>query len=435
MRRLGAEERAAVARSLVDPSDAALTAATRAVAAWLSQAFTYYLDFRKTGQRPAQASSPTYVRAFDTGAMTLAAIFLRNGDARGALDALDQTGAQRAILPAFYNRIRAAVRRRTPPPTGRRLAAMGFASRDPEEGDGGLAKTRPGSARRGPLGHLARGLPARPRELRRRDARRAIARALRHARGRAARAQRRPRPERDPRERQRRARALARRDRRQRRDGRSRRGEAHLPRRGRRDGGGRAARAEGPRRAHERARPLRDGGHRDPRRQPPGGAAAARPGRRRRALGLPPSRRSPRWSVRRATTPRRSPTWSARLTAPDAKSAPVDVAEARVLAYEAPPQSGGQEGPREGGALDAALSATLAARGAAVGSAAQRARGGAAARPGARGLRRHERRVRGRSIGPWRWPDRTGRPWAAAMLDAIGQPRSCGTISSRRARR
>jgi hypothetical protein len=133
MRRLGSEERAAVARALVDPSDAALTAATKAVAAWLGQAFEDYYEFKKTGQRPAPAEFPEYARALDTGAMTMAAIFLRNGDARGALEALEQTGAQRAILPAFYLRIRSAAT--TDAAADWQALAVGFAARDPEEGE------------------------------------------------------------------------------------------------------------------------------------------------------------------------------------------------------------------------------------------------------------------------------------------------------------
>jgi tetratricopeptide (TPR) repeat protein len=108
MRQLGADERTAVARALVDPSDQALEDAVRAVNAWVTRAIEYQIAFKKSGQRPEREEAVEATRALESGGATMAALFLRNGDARGALDALNQTGGRRVILPALYQRIDAA---------------------------------------------------------------------------------------------------------------------------------------------------------------------------------------------------------------------------------------------------------------------------------------------------------------------------------------
>jgi tetratricopeptide (TPR) repeat protein len=108
MRKLGTEERAAVARALIDPSDQALEEAVKAVNAWVTRAIEYNIEFRQTGKRPEREEAIEASRALESGGATMAALFLRHGDAKGALSALDQTGARRVIIPAFYLRIKSA---------------------------------------------------------------------------------------------------------------------------------------------------------------------------------------------------------------------------------------------------------------------------------------------------------------------------------------
>ncbi len=108
LRQLGADERAAVARALVDPSDAAMEAAVRAVNAWIGRAIEYNTAFQQTGVRPEREEANEASRALVSGGNTMAMLFLRNGDARGALEALETTGARRVTLRALLDRRRDA---------------------------------------------------------------------------------------------------------------------------------------------------------------------------------------------------------------------------------------------------------------------------------------------------------------------------------------
>jgi cellulose synthase operon protein C len=132
MVQLGAEERAAVARALVDSSDAALAAAVRAVSAWIARAIEYNIAFRQSGQRPDREEAIEASRALESGGATMATLFLRNGDARGALQMLDQTGAARVILPALHQRIHAAASDDTA--RDWQALAVVFAQKDTEDG-------------------------------------------------------------------------------------------------------------------------------------------------------------------------------------------------------------------------------------------------------------------------------------------------------------
>ncbi|MFT3764520.1 MAG: hypothetical protein QM820_03230 [Minicystis sp.] len=131
MRKLGAVERAAVARALVDPSDGANEAAVRAVSDWIGKAIEANIAFRQTGRRVDREDAVEIQRAIYSGGATMATIFLRSGDARGALEALDQTGARRVIKPALYARIHDAAAN-----DGARdwlSLAAAFAAREPDE--------------------------------------------------------------------------------------------------------------------------------------------------------------------------------------------------------------------------------------------------------------------------------------------------------------
>jgi tetratricopeptide (TPR) repeat protein len=108
IRRLGAEERALVARALIDPSAPALEAASKAVVGWIDAAIDFQAEFHQTGERPAREDAVEMARAFDSGAVTLAALYLRHGDARGALESINASAARRVIIPEILQQIAAA---------------------------------------------------------------------------------------------------------------------------------------------------------------------------------------------------------------------------------------------------------------------------------------------------------------------------------------
>jgi tetratricopeptide (TPR) repeat protein len=133
MRRLGADERAHVARALVEPTDTAVNGAVSAVNAWIGKAIEANIAFRQTGQRVEREEAVEIQRALMSGGATMATLFLRSGDARGALQALEQTGARRVILPGLYTRIHDAAEH-----DGVRewqALAAAFAQREPEDDD------------------------------------------------------------------------------------------------------------------------------------------------------------------------------------------------------------------------------------------------------------------------------------------------------------
>lgn len=130
MRRLGADERAQVARALVEPSDPAIVSAVAAVNAWIGKAIEASLALQRTGQRVEGLEADEIQRALTSGGATLATLFLRSGDARGALDALDHTGAKRQ-MPALYTRVHDAAQH-----DGARewqALAAAYAQREPDE--------------------------------------------------------------------------------------------------------------------------------------------------------------------------------------------------------------------------------------------------------------------------------------------------------------
>lgn len=108
MRQLGAAERAAVGRALVEPSEEALAAATDLIGSFVDRAIQYNSAFQRTGRRPEREEAIEAARALQSGGTTMAALYLRQGDAKRALEAIDRTGARRVLLPALYERIRLA---------------------------------------------------------------------------------------------------------------------------------------------------------------------------------------------------------------------------------------------------------------------------------------------------------------------------------------
>ena len=105
---LGADEKAKVARAMLDPTDAAVAEAAVAIGAWLDQAAKYEAIFRTTGERPDREEAPETFRALRTGAPTLAALHIRYGDAKAAVKSIERFGARRYLSPLLYDRLRRA---------------------------------------------------------------------------------------------------------------------------------------------------------------------------------------------------------------------------------------------------------------------------------------------------------------------------------------
>ena len=136
MIRLGLEERARVARALVDPSTQNLEEAATAVDSWIAGAIQFDKEYRQGLKRPLREEVVEQQRALNAGAVTMASIFLRNGDAGAALQHLDQSRWKDLVLPALMARVRGAAA--SEGATGARdwltLAAT-FGHQDPDELD------------------------------------------------------------------------------------------------------------------------------------------------------------------------------------------------------------------------------------------------------------------------------------------------------------
>lgn len=85
----GALETIAVSRALLEPSPEASRQAVDRVTEWITLALELQNYFRMTRIAPAREDGIEAQRALTTGANVLAALFVKEGDARGALVALD----------------------------------------------------------------------------------------------------------------------------------------------------------------------------------------------------------------------------------------------------------------------------------------------------------------------------------------------------------
>jgi tetratricopeptide (TPR) repeat protein len=108
MARLAADERAAVNRALVEPSEVTIEAAARAIDRWVQRAIRYNMDYQRTGKLPPRDEVVEAYRALQTGGETMAALFLRHGRAKDALTRVERSSAHRVTNPAFFARLRAA---------------------------------------------------------------------------------------------------------------------------------------------------------------------------------------------------------------------------------------------------------------------------------------------------------------------------------------
>jgi tetratricopeptide (TPR) repeat protein len=90
----GAIERAAARRRLFEPSEAARLDADRAIGDWIARAVSLRDAFRKNRRTPPREEASEAWRALETGPLVLVALYLRDGDAAGAVAALERLQAR-----------------------------------------------------------------------------------------------------------------------------------------------------------------------------------------------------------------------------------------------------------------------------------------------------------------------------------------------------
>jgi tetratricopeptide (TPR) repeat protein len=86
-------------RSLVEPTTESLSTARDATVRWIDQSIRMSEDRKSGSVRPRREDALEAFRAFRSGAESLAALYLRHGDAAGALADLDRTPSVQKIAP------------------------------------------------------------------------------------------------------------------------------------------------------------------------------------------------------------------------------------------------------------------------------------------------------------------------------------------------
>lgn len=104
----GAEERVRVARALLEPTPEALAAARDAILAWIDRAIAFNDDRRPGAPRPRREEAVEAYRAFRSGAETLAALYLRSGDAPAALVEIERLVPRHIVPPQLYEAVEQA---------------------------------------------------------------------------------------------------------------------------------------------------------------------------------------------------------------------------------------------------------------------------------------------------------------------------------------
>jgi tetratricopeptide (TPR) repeat protein len=103
----GELETAAVARRLLEPSEAALDEATKATLDWIEKAINLQTVYRDKHVRPSREGIAEAVRALQSGGTVLAAIYLKDGDAAGALHAIRRAPSHEIVRPELASAIEA----------------------------------------------------------------------------------------------------------------------------------------------------------------------------------------------------------------------------------------------------------------------------------------------------------------------------------------
>ena len=107
----GALEHVAVTRHLLEPSEPSRAEAAARTTDWIEKALQLRANYRVKRVTPPPQEAGEALRALGTGATVLAAIFLRDADAKGALDAIDAIQA-RELRPELVKALEEVIDRR-----------------------------------------------------------------------------------------------------------------------------------------------------------------------------------------------------------------------------------------------------------------------------------------------------------------------------------
>jgi lipoprotein NlpI len=108
MQARGAAEQAALQQALLDPSAQVLERARAETLAWTQQALTFGAEQLPPQNNFEQDEAIEAFRAIRTAPLTFVAMYLRQGDAQGALAALDDENVARITPPSLRQRVEAA---------------------------------------------------------------------------------------------------------------------------------------------------------------------------------------------------------------------------------------------------------------------------------------------------------------------------------------
>ena len=108
MQARGAAQQAALQQALLDPSAPALERARSETLAWTEQALTFGAEQLPPQNNFEQDEAIEAFRAIRTGPLTFVAMYLRQGDAQGALAALDDDNVGRITAPSLRQRVESA---------------------------------------------------------------------------------------------------------------------------------------------------------------------------------------------------------------------------------------------------------------------------------------------------------------------------------------
>jgi hypothetical protein len=101
----GALQRATASRALFEPSEKTLGAARDAAIAWVKRALDFNTNEATLRSNFEREEAVEAYRAVRTGGAALVALYLRFGDAKGALDALDHGDLLRVVPPGLVERL------------------------------------------------------------------------------------------------------------------------------------------------------------------------------------------------------------------------------------------------------------------------------------------------------------------------------------------
>ncbi len=103
----GGLQRVAMKRALLEPSEAARDEAAKLTVDWIKKSIVLRQNYRSTRTAPPREEAQEAFRALQVGGTTLAAIYVRDGDAAGALKAIDQAQARDLVSDGLFGALEA----------------------------------------------------------------------------------------------------------------------------------------------------------------------------------------------------------------------------------------------------------------------------------------------------------------------------------------